>query len=438
MGITRHLAFSFLASFVVLGTARADVWTANNVWDDAAEAKFGQWIKSLPMDVFSRPDSPYYGIATDCAEAVYTLRTIFSYENKLPVHFNNYEGKNLTNNNKDFDAVPEGTARLRKFINFVKAHTDTATLTADTYPIEINRTYLKAGAVFLHPESGKSVPITYRSGHVYYIQDVEQNGMIRYFSSTVPAMVRDLQTRVDIDFAPMNKTGGYRAWKRPQSGAGQPGFSEEQFTFANWRPNAYGDGDLWDAWQKVIRRRMQLRKATLHEEVEAKVENVKGYMKERNNLVQMGWRVYQSKYLRRGLKCMDDADYDDYSTPTRDVKIQSELIDLQTAVTNLLNSAQGSGQLRQDVFASYKFEVMPGMTVDANELWNTFETDTVIAISEPEHSPEVRWGLKQISIDQWPCPERRKQYHDRSRHVLGDPDPTPQPSAPFHFPWLDN
>ena len=389
-------------------SAKADVWIATKTWDDTADAQFSAWIKQLPMDIFSRKDSPYYGIATDCAEAVYTLRTIFAYENSLPVNFVNPARANLANTNSDFDSTPAGLPRLKRFVSLLKSKTNTATLTADTYPIEINRTYLKAGAVFLHPQSGSSVPITYRSGHVYYIQDVFENGMVSYFSSTVPAMVRDLQTRIDIDFAPMNTDGGYRAWKHPGASPPEPGLSREQFSFANWHPNAYGDGDLWDAWQHVIRQRLALRDASPTEELKANLQNVAGYMKERNHLIQMSWSVYQHKY--HGQSCMSDADYEDYATPTRDVKIQSELQSLQDAARIYLRAeGQDSGsQGLSDLFSKYTFEVMPGVRMDLNQLWTTFETTTVLSISEPEHSPKVRWGLETQPV--WPCPNRAKQY----------------------------
>lgn len=397
-----------LVTCLAASAARGDVWETKKQWDDGDDLAFGQWIKKLPMDVFTAADSPYKGISTDCAKAVYALRVIFAYEHGLPVSFIGRGAARLSNDNKDFDDVAEGLPRLLKFISFVKSHVDTRSLVNDTYPVKINRHFVRSGAVFLHPAS-KNVPVTYQAGHVYYIQDVYENGMVRYFSSTVPSMVRDLQPRVDITFAPFGKTGGFRAWKRPYSDE-QPGFDDaDQFRLADWRPNAWRDGKLWSKWARAVRRRLQLRPATVEEELGAKIENVDGYIKERRQLVQRSWRHYQEKY--GGRSCMNAADYDAYSTPTRDVKIQNELSDLRYAAVSYLMARSGTWNQRmlEDLFSRYRWQVLPGVSVDLNHLWTTFETRVVLAISEPEHSPEVRWGRR--SQDAWPCPERKKQYN---------------------------
>jgi len=290
---------------------------------------------------------------------------------------------------------------------FVRSHVDTRTLINDSYPIKINRENVRSGAMFLHPRTSDA-PVTYQAGHVYYIQDVYENGMVRYFSSTVPIAVREMQPRIDITFAPFAKSGGFRAWKRPHSNE-QPGFDDvDQFNLAMWRPNAWRDGNLWTKWTKAIRRRLQLRQATVEEELNAKIENVAGYIKERTQWVEQSWRFYQRKYY--GQNCMSASDYDAYSTPTRDVKIQNELMDLKYAAVNYLmaNTGTWSEQAIQELFSRYQWQVLPGVSVDLNHLWVTFETKVVLAISEPEHSSEVRWGLR--AQEKWPCPERAKQY----------------------------
>jgi hypothetical protein len=384
-------------AFLSPSLAKAEVWPTSRGWSAAAETSFGNWIANVPNNIFTNPSSPYAGISTDCADAAYALRIIYAYENNLPVAFS---GPGLSNSSSAFDATPAGIPRLKKFINHVSANTSTMSLARDTYPIAINRRSLRAGTLFLHSASGANVPITYRAGHVYYIQGVHENGMIQFTSSTVPAMVRDLQPRIDIVFAPFEKSGGYRAWRAP--GMGTPGLSEEQFGLADWRPNAYRDGDLWQAWTNAVRERLSLRPASSDEELGAAIQNVSGYIKERVKLVQKSWSLYRSRYGGQG--CMRPNDYDDYSTPTRDVKIQSELEALRAAAVR----AYGERGVRA-FFARYKFQVLPeGTQVDLNQIWNTFETETVLAVSEPEHSPAVRWGLERQ--DRWPCPHRAKQY----------------------------
>lgn len=399
------LTFCFIA---LPSLARADVWVATAAWDDAQDQAFSEWIEKLPLDIFTAANSPYRGIRTDCADAAYVLRILFAYERRLPVNFTNFDNKDLSNANKEFDSAPEGVVRVKRFINFVRSHTSTQSLAADSYPVDISRKFIRGGTLFLHPEGNKAVPLTYRSGHVYYVQRVYENGIVRFFSSTVPSAVRDLQPRNDVVFAPFGTDGGYRAWKRPGSDL-RPGESDRQFTLARWRPNAYRDGRLWQNWHDVVRSRLATRSVTPEEELNANAENVAGYIKERTNLVLDSWKLYQSKY--RGQSCMDAKDYDGYSTPTRDVKIQGELEALRQSIVNYLTAegASGSDYEVQGVLSRYKFQVIPGAApLDLNQIWNAFETETVLAISEPEHSPAVRWGLEPQR--RWPCPDRAKQY----------------------------
>lgn len=408
--MTKFFKSKFLPAilfFVSASAARADVWTTTRSWTDAEDKGFSDFIRTVPLDVFTRQDSPWRGIATDCSKAVYVLRTIYAYQRGLPIQFSNRSRVNLSNTSKEFDAIPEGPKRLSKFINLLRQHVNTETLVDDTYPVAVNRQTVKAGSIYLHPQQPKDVPLTYRSGHVYYIQDVLANGMIRYISSTVPMMVRDLQPRLDIVFAPFNVDGGFRAWKRPDSNL-KPGESSMQFQLAGWTPNRYRDTKFWKAWQKEVRTRLQTREATLEEEFKAAVFNVEGYIKERIHLVNRGWNLYQSKY--KSAACMNEQDYDDYSTPTRDVKIQSELSYLRRAAVKYLES-QGESSPYQAIpylFEKYSYEVLPGQKLDMNDLWKTFQSAKVLAISEPEHSPKVRWGIEPQT--HWPCPDRAKQY----------------------------
>jgi hypothetical protein len=393
--------------------ARADVWETTSQWDTRQEEVFSNWIHTLPLSFFTSEKSKYGAIATDCADAAYALRVIFAYEHGLPVQFSS--GADLTNSTKRFDAETDEIKRVRKFIRYVLNETNTRTLIEDTYPIAINRRYLRAGALYLNPDPTPSqirdlgIPAAARSGHVYYIRGVAENGMIDYFSSTVPVMVRDLQLRTEITIAPFATTGGYRAFRWPGLPVSQQnGFSTEQYRFASWHPNDFTGADsLWDDWQAVVRSRLALRQATPMEELQARLTTVQGYIKERTKLVDAGWNLYVKKYHRSA--CMSSADYDDLSTPSRDVKIQNELIDLKNAAIKYLQSqGEDTDGALSGLFDRYNFDLGHGMNANLNQIWSTFNTTTVLVISEPEHSPAVRWGLK--TQGEWPCPQNRKNY----------------------------
>lgn len=392
--------------------AQAGVWQATQKWDSSQEARFGQWIKSIPADVFSNSKSKYYGISTDCADAAYTLRTIFAYENKLPVKFRN--DPKLANTTADFDSIGNEWERVRKFIGRVNYNTGTYSLPSDTYPVAIRRNFVIPGTMFVHASSGNDVPITYRSGHVYYIQDVRDNGQIKYISSTVPQAVRTLGVRIGIEFAPQETGSGYRAWKWPDSNE-RPGYSEEQFQIGGWRAKAYGDVNLWDRWQEAVQSRLRTRGISAEEQFRAASQNLRSALMERVSAVQRGWNVYNRNY--RGQGCMNEGDYDDHSTPTRDVKIQNELQSFEAAAKKWVRS--DSGAMKESfwdneetrlnrAYENFRIEVIPGYNLNFRDLYPVFMTKKVLEISEPEHSPEVRWGIE--NQGRWVCPHRAKQY----------------------------
>ncbi|MBX3034449.1 MAG: hypothetical protein KF865_11045 [Bdellovibrionaceae bacterium] len=377
-------------------SAQAAVWIEKNSWSEAMEVRFGQWIAEQPVNLFV--SGRWGGIATDCADAAYAMRIIFAYENALPVSFQGHSGQNLSNRSSQFDGAGEGVPRVRRFINFVSNSTNTRTLAADTYPIRINRQSVRPGTLFVHAAGGGDVPVTFRPGHVYYLTQVGANGIITYLSSTTPALVRPLAVRYGIEFAPFYRNSGYRAWKTP--GASRPHYSEEQFSLAGWRERAFRDSALATAWTQAVLSRLSHRQASGNERLEAAAQNALSALRNRVALVNRAWRLYQSKYGGKG--CMSAGDYDDYSTPTRDVKIQEELGKLRSLVQSM------GGRGASAIYARYPLEIMPGYTVTLDQLWNTFMTETVLSVSEPEHSPEVRWGLS--SQGRWPCPHRAKQY----------------------------
>lgn len=133
--------------------AQAAVWSSQNVWSQAQEDRYSLWVvENFKADIFSNPKNPWYGISTDCADAVYAARIIFAYENSLPVAFTNIENmkRSLTNSMTNWDRLPEKD-RVRKFIQLVSDLTSTQTLGHDTVPVAIQREFVRPGAIFLNP-----------------------------------------------------------------------------------------------------------------------------------------------------------------------------------------------------------------------------------------------------------------------------------------------
>ena len=451
---------ALILPFLYLTAAQAAVWETKVSWNDAAENKFSQFIANFPLDAFTNPKSPYNGIRTDCADAAFTLRILFAAENGLPVDFATLDYDkttkkpyDLSNATTRFDNITDAGKRLRAFIQFVNNYTDTASLPANTYPVKINSRWIRPGTMFLHaPFAGtkdqakqQHVPFSYLDGHVYYLSKVQTNGLVTYMSSTVPAAIRNLSARQGIFFAPADMRSGYRAWKWPNVDEKQmPGFSNEQFSGSQfgWFAHGYENATLWSNWQENIQARIRNREMTSEEKYLASANNFKAALMERGTAVIEGWKFYKAHYPQGG--CMDAHDYDNHSTPMRDKRIQLELQRYQAAAEEYVNS----GNYHQDFSGlsfwapernmpalevlerSFKIQVLPDHpAMNFKQIENTFMTQTVVEISEPEHSPEVRWGF--VSQGRWVCPDRAKQYKGGENVGRQRPAANPQrPAAP--------
>lgn len=124
--------------------ASAAVWVDTQKWSNEWEEKYSAWVEA---EFNSRYfiDGPYGKIATDCADAVYAARIIFSYENKLPFVIKNPYGTGYyTNKMSNYDSKKEGKDRVRSFLYSIFEQTSTKSLPNDTYPVAINRANVRA------------------------------------------------------------------------------------------------------------------------------------------------------------------------------------------------------------------------------------------------------------------------------------------------------
>jgi len=127
-------------------------------WSPELETQYQQWVQTnAKVDMFSREfldkaktvPNPYFGMTTDCADTVYALRVIFSYENGLPWAIRNPASPRnvIAQSMKRFDAYPAGVPRLRAFFLILFDVVGTSSLGHDTYPVSINK--LHPGVILL-------------------------------------------------------------------------------------------------------------------------------------------------------------------------------------------------------------------------------------------------------------------------------------------------
>lgn len=291
--------------------ASADVWPTENQWDASWEDRYHQWVRTeWKDDIFMNPAKPlYYQLETDCADAVYMMRLIFSYENHLPFVINNRDkaGQIISNSSKMFDNLAPG-ARVRQFMNYVSDMTSSESLRNDSYPVALND--IKPGDIYVAP-----------GVHSYQIVEVTDAGIAEVQASTTPKDARYLMRTPSFPFyVPEDKRlgDGYRRFKQPQNigmpAQQQPGYSDEQFRLAaelNYDYVAFTD---------IISKRLGKREERPDEKTTRLLLALCMYANDRSVYVYDAlWHAQQIR--DQGRQCMNAKEYDDYSTPGRDKRL---------------------------------------------------------------------------------------------------------------------
>ena len=302
----------FLLSMVILPmTASAEVWPNENVWDDVWEGRYRDWVRTnWKDDIFMDPSKPiYYEFENDCADAVYAMRLVFSFENRLPFVINNRDkaGKIISNSMSTWDNLSP-PQRVRQFMNYVADMTSSESLRNDTYPIALND--IKPGDIYVAP-----------GVHSYQIVNVTDTGIAEVMASTTPKQARYLLRTPSFPFyVPEDKRfgDGYRRFKEPQNvmkpANQQPGYSEEQFQVAAGVQLDYV------AFTDVISKKLGKRVESPDEKTQRLLLALCMYANDRSVYVYDAlW--YLQKIRNEGRHCMNAKEYNDHSTPGRDKRL---------------------------------------------------------------------------------------------------------------------
>ena len=302
----------FLLSMVILPmTASAEVWPNENVWDDVWEGRYRDWVRTnWKDDIFMDPSKPiYYEFENDCADAVYAMRLVFSFENRLPFVINNRDkaGKIISNSMSTWDNLSP-PQRVRQFMNYVADMTSSESLRNDTYPIALND--IKPGDIYVAP-----------GVHSYQIVNVTDTGIAEVMASTTPKQARYLLRTPSFPFyVPEDKRfgDGYRRFKEPQNvmkpANQQPGYSEEQFQVAAGVQLDYV------AFTDVISKKLGKRVESPDEKTQRLLLALCMSANDRSVYVYDAlW--YLQKIRNDGRHCMNAKEYNDHSTPGRDKRL---------------------------------------------------------------------------------------------------------------------
>ena len=393
------LAYVLLLSNVV----NAKVWdSGNNYWNDSWEVKYQDWVAKEWKEDFliNQTKHPqFYRIPHDCADSIYLMRAVFSYQNKLPfkVHYLNKKNKYLSNTMTNWDKLPEDQ-RFRQFALFMNDRVGTRSLPRDSFPIALGQ--IKAGDLYVEPGT-----------HSYAMTGVTETGVTVLMNSTTPASPKEMIKLYSFPFFiphdVVGMTDGYRRFKWPRNidkpMQQQPGFSSEQYQIA------HKAGLNYVPFTDVIAKKLQRRKEPLEEKTMRLMHSLCSFAKERVNYVNDGLK-HLNKIRAQGRQCMNAKEYDYYSTPSRDKrlyrffqevqkiayeggKMEEDKVNGQVLARSIFHPELPDGLLTElDNFCG--LAIYPNDNVkhiNLRQMWEKLEKGIV---SSDPHAPfDNRWGL---------------------------------------------
>ncbi len=413
--------FTLCLLFAFQMPLHAAIWENQNQWNADWEDRYSDWVEHRFHKHFFT-QGRYANTPHDCADSVYFPRLIFAYENRLPfvirdprfgqqkvvgaqlgLYQENY-GKSpyatvrkfISNDFEYYDEMPEED-RVRFFMKFVGDVVGSNSVIADTYPISLDRKWFRPGVIaalprlkstsngaFFRDEAGEESP-----GHSQMVIRVDEKGVIHYLKSTVPAKIQELQETTINSFVPSAKGGSFRYWKQPQHygqpDSSLPGYGEEQF-------------HLVGVFEDEMQKRLASVRETTDQKLNRYAQEVCHQIEQRVGIVDEAWRFKQ----RIGSRCMDYGEFDSYSTPSRDHKIEKSLRYLVRVATGSENGPVSAVARHLDR-ACGKIQYLPGKSISAARFSERLLAGSVS--SDPNQPPAVRWG------DEDPQHSDCKQYY---------------------------
>lgn len=425
--------------------SRAEVWPSHNQWNSEWENAYAQWVqKNWDENFFKKPLTPYSGLALDCADVVFSMRAIFAYEHRLPFAVqdttNTSQLRLISNNMRAFDRLPVITAempgyeygpRVRAFLIYLFNTQGTFSIPYNTYPPVISRETIRSGSIILTDKD---------SHHSWTIKDVLPIGIPHLIYNSRPA---SSNLKKVIYLPSMEFTfKGQQIDGRPNKyrHAGFRNFRKiEDIGKPLWKVGGEVESDdpnfesvssqQYSFLYKNYRSEIQKRLALVNESPDAKLRRLLStscqLTKERVAAVQEGL-VFRDNL--EPLKCMSAQDYDNYSTPNRDMRLRNSFEELKEAY-----SAYSKGEIKdpnlishlKDVLendSSYKekateqrfcsFQFGPGRWMSLNGALR-FSLSKKLS-SNPYDDINWRWGLSQKS-------SRDERANTNSAHFCPEP-----------------
>jgi len=177
----------------------SQLWEVTQGWDERAEIEFSAWIEQFGRARQARkcvrfktclgtpeanslwtPGEKWPRLFADCADVPYILRAYFAWKTQRPFEFHKIHGRRYSRNNKPasffshnhpkFKSIPKLFRHISAWIHSGSFRFRPELELTDTYPINVDRKYVRPGTVFYEPR-----------GHVLVVSHIEDDGSIYIF-----------------------------------------------------------------------------------------------------------------------------------------------------------------------------------------------------------------------------------------------------------------
>jgi len=350
-------------------------------WTLEEEHRFQKWVEeTITEDFFIR-----YGIPTDCADAVYAIRWIYSRIAHLPAAATTKDGEwvgHWSTNWRHLPTHPEWDQdeRFRAALLYLFPRTWTGTLPLDTYPVRISPDSVTPGTLFLVAESHTGI-----IARVFL--DGSQAHPLQAWESALPVKVQKLSLRYFFAGRPEFKAGsGLVKFRWPVSQNGEwkylpvkehPFYSVEQYASDFCK----GSTDFVEA----VARRID---PTIYEPTE-KTARVSGtvvrYLKERVSIVLEGYRQCRNGDCAEGSELREI-----YSTAGRDGTIVSLMDHLMQMIKSSPQGQETARRMMEDI----RIDISENRSVTLYQVYQNYPWFS----PNPEDSIEARWGLRKCEM----------------------------------------
>jgi len=390
LGVVVAFIFAFLVS-----NSQAAVWEAQNSWSQEWEEKYASWVKdNWDENFFVKKNTPFNGLKLDCADAVYSMRVIFSFLHSLPFAAKDPTSgsKKITNAMKRWDDISDPEKRIRLFLKYIYPILSTSTLPDDTFPVEVDKKTIRSGALLL---------TDHKNHHSWTIKEITPEGVPHLIYSSRPAKS---QIKQRIGFPSMgfvfpkglkpSRHAGFRNFRQPEHVGlpvwEVPGYSLEQYSLP------------YAKWRRIVQQKLATREESYDQQLQRLFTDACQNAQERVTAVNEGL-----EYIAGLSRCLDSKEYGDFSTPNRDQRLRDSFVDLFEAIQDakdvgaqlspelgpLISALSSPGGLENTPYSeTCRIEIRPGEYMSFSELANRSLSNR---LSNNPHDPsEYRWGEK--------------------------------------------